>query len=490
MHKSGSFLDHDKHLDLYNALMNSIGLDEEIEKGELDPAKVLKRKRGDDEDQDPPTNTEKEKKKRRRKYAETSKKSSTSKESSKGKTPPKTSKTSKFVNSDETVAEPVLEVAMDVEEPISDDVVNDADKPQDDADPKKDMFAWFKQPPRPENPDLEWNKDLNVDDGPEQTWFNDLFAMNRLKKDKITKAYLVGTVYKLLKGTCRSCIKLEYNIEQCYLALTDQLDWINTEGDICPYDLSKPLPLQGPPGHLTIPINFLFNNDLEYLKTGNKERKYTTSITKTKMARYELEGIEDMIPRLWSPISRHEVYSKMKILSVIRVKVDKQFGYGYLEEIMVRRVDQKEYTFKEGDFPRLHLNDIEDMLLLHTPPFPVPNVFEYRCTYEGGAFLKDEIIKNQRDLPRDIPIVRLGVLRHDIKRSKVRMRIIPTKTELTLEQSQQGAKNEVLNIIVILHNIHSDDGNPSSANIKQALRLKRESEHRKAEHELTTQSAR
>nr|GFC49249.1 hypothetical protein CTI12_AA475510 [Tanacetum cinerariifolium] len=55
----------------------------------------------------------------------------------------------------------------------------------------------------------------------------------------------------------------------------------------------------------------------------------------------------------------------MKILSVIRVKVDKQFGYGYLEEIVVRRADQKKYMFKEGDYPRLHLNDIEDMLLVH-----------------------------------------------------------------------------------------------------------------------------
>ncbi|GJR61706.1 hypothetical protein Tco_1503868 [Tanacetum coccineum] len=47
------------------------------------------------------------------------------------------------------------------------------------------------------------------------------------------------------------------------------------------------------------------------------------------------------------------------------VTVDKQFGHGYLKEIVVRRVDQEEYTFKEGDFPTLHLNDIEDMLLLH-----------------------------------------------------------------------------------------------------------------------------
>ncbi|GJW72045.1 hypothetical protein Tco_0128962 [Tanacetum coccineum] len=117
------------------------------------------------------------------------------------------------------------------------------------------------------------------------------------------------------------------------------------------------------------------------------------------------------------------------------------------------------------------------------------------------------------------------------------MTIMPTKTELALETSQQGVSNEVLIVImdpvmkyttlpshlrVIHHSIHNDDGNPSSANIKQALRsldnikllacyktlysltrqmifksifnlismgsLKRASGHRKAEHELTTQS--
>ncbi|GJW32606.1 hypothetical protein Tco_0052638 [Tanacetum coccineum] len=39
-------------------------------------------------------------------------------------------------------------------------------------------------------------------------------------------------------------------------------------------------------------------------------------------------------------------------------------GYGYLEEIVVRRVDNALYIFKEGDFPRLQINDIEDMLIL------------------------------------------------------------------------------------------------------------------------------
>ncbi|GJS48444.1 hypothetical protein Tco_0598565 [Tanacetum coccineum] len=77
--KSGSFLDHDKHLDLYNSLMNSISLDEAIEKGELDLAKVFKRKHDNDEDQDPLVDTGQEKKRKRRKNVEPSKKSSTSK---------------------------------------------------------------------------------------------------------------------------------------------------------------------------------------------------------------------------------------------------------------------------------------------------------------------------------------------------------------------------------------------------------------------------
>ncbi|GKF92135.1 hypothetical protein Tco_0278854 [Tanacetum coccineum] len=78
------------------------------------------------------------------------------------------------------------------------------------------------------------------------------FAKNRLKLDKITKEDLVGPVYNLLKGTCQSSIELEYNMEECYKALTEKLDWDNPEGDRCPFNLSKPLPLKGRPDHLTV----------------------------------------------------------------------------------------------------------------------------------------------------------------------------------------------------------------------------------------------
>ncbi|GKD54395.1 hypothetical protein Tco_1287782 [Tanacetum coccineum] len=62
--------------------------------------------------------------------------------------------------------------------------------------------------------------------------------------------------------------------------------------------------------------------------------------------------------------SKHNVYSTQKILGAKSVSVKKLHGYGYLEEVVVKRADRKLYKFKEGDFVDLHLNDIEDMLLL------------------------------------------------------------------------------------------------------------------------------
>ncbi|GJR96870.1 hypothetical protein Tco_0269044 [Tanacetum coccineum] len=152
--------------------------------------------------------------------------------------------------------------------------------------------------------------------------------------------------------------------EQCYKVVTDQLDWNNPEGQEYLFDLSKPLPLIEDRGRQVVPVNYFLNNDLEYLKGGSSSRKYTTSTTKTKAAKYDdIQGIEDMVPSLWSPVN-HDVFSTERIIVVTYVKVMKWYDYGYLEEIVVQREDQKLYKFKEGDFPRLNLRNIEHMLLL------------------------------------------------------------------------------------------------------------------------------
>ncbi|GKC79947.1 hypothetical protein Tco_1130721 [Tanacetum coccineum] len=157
----------------------------------------------------------------------------------------------------------------------------------------------------------------------------------------------------------------------------------------------KPLPLIEDQGRQVVHANYFFNNDLKYLKGGSSSRKYTTSTTKIKAAKYDnIEGIKDMVQTLWSPVkvtydkhavwgtsywglkrkrfyayachwkSLHDVFFNKRIIVVTQVKVVKKYDYGYLDEIIVRREVHKLYKFKEGDFPRLNMRDIEDTLLL------------------------------------------------------------------------------------------------------------------------------
>ncbi|GKC83690.1 hypothetical protein Tco_1139407 [Tanacetum coccineum] len=110
------------------------------------------------------------------------------------------------------------------------------------------------------------------------------FAMNRLQISDLTQDILVGPAYKLLKGTCRSYVELEYNMEECYKVLNDQLDWNNPEGDRYPFDLSKPLPMVQSINHQIVPVDYFSNNDLAYLQGGSTGKTYMTSLTKMKAA--------------------------------------------------------------------------------------------------------------------------------------------------------------------------------------------------------------
>ncbi|GJZ92124.1 hypothetical protein Tco_0664189 [Tanacetum coccineum] len=319
----------------------------DMDKGVADTIKNHKRQHDDDDDEDPSVrpNQGKKTKRIRTKESESSMKPSTTKETSKGKASSKSSKIGKSATAQEPSKEPIAEVVMDdLETTANEDVVNDVDfLPQDILAPKTnkplETLPWF-------NHMVSTAKDpLTFDELMAIPIDFSKYAINRLQIDNLTQEILVGPDYNLLKGTCTSRIELEYNMEECYKALTDKLDWNNPEGDPCPFDLTKPLPLKDP------------------------EKKYTTSITKTKAARYEIMGIKDMVPTLWSTTKVGSgivgiEYMVPTLLSVVSVSVKKLHGYGYLEEILVRIVDRQVYKFKEGNFVDLHLNDIEDMLLL------------------------------------------------------------------------------------------------------------------------------
>ncbi|GJS30067.1 hypothetical protein Tco_0490687 [Tanacetum coccineum] len=198
----------------------------------------------------------------------------------------------------------------------------------------------------------EGKKDSINDEAPEQNWFNDfvdavkdpeeneilegsaiMFAKNLkeiLNKEKLTKADLKGAGFELLKSRFSNRIEIEYKLSRFILLY------------------------------------------LECLMDRNKEKKYAISLSMYYAAKYEEDGIEEIIPNL-GPMalkrsirvkSDHAVYLKHKIICVKEIEVERKHGHGLLNSIVAKRSDEKDYKFMESDYPRLSLNDIEDMYLL------------------------------------------------------------------------------------------------------------------------------
>ncbi|GJY53725.1 hypothetical protein Tco_0445389 [Tanacetum coccineum] len=330
MERSESYKTAPEHKELYEGLVKSYNLDKDLFSS-YGNVYSLKRDRDDkDKDEDPSAGSYRGLKKRKM-----------SKD-------PKSS--GKSVQAEELVFE-----------------TTDTRMPQDQGGDTEDQpYSIDSRPPQ------KWISNIAKARKPPRT-FNELmstpidfsaYVMHNLKIDNLTQEILVGPAFYLLKGTCKSIVELEYYFEECYKSVTDQLDWNNPEGHEYPFDLSTPLPLIEAQGRQVVPADYFFNKDLKYLKGGSSSRKYTTSSTKTKAAKYDnIEGIKDMVPELWSPI-KHDVFSRKRIIVVTHVKVMKWYGYGYLEEIIVRKEDQTLRKFKEGDFSRLNLRDIEDLMLL------------------------------------------------------------------------------------------------------------------------------
>ncbi|GKB20168.1 hypothetical protein Tco_0854091 [Tanacetum coccineum] len=194
------------------------------------------------------------------------------------------------------------------------------------------------------------------------------FVLNRLKVDTLTLELLAGPTIKLMKGLCKSLVELKYFLEEVCKETTNQLDWNNLEGQQYPHDLRKPLPLiPNSRGRRVIPFDHFINNDLTYLSGGVSSRTYATSVTKKKAADYgHIKWIEDLVPNtMWiNRESARDVYSRNIIIRIKKLTIVKWHNYKHLEWITVRRDDKKLYTFKEGNYNRLRLQDIKDMLLL------------------------------------------------------------------------------------------------------------------------------
>ncbi|GKA87301.1 hypothetical protein Tco_0809012, partial [Tanacetum coccineum] len=178
------------------------------------------------------------------------------------------------------------------------------------ADKEVTKDKWFKKPERPPTPDPDWSKRRQVDFQPPQTW--------------ISQAALA-------KEPPTSFDEFNYTLFDFSAFVMNRLKIPNLTQEI----------LVGPS-----PVVVKYDQHAYYGTShwGPKRQSfygYASNLTSSK-----------------------DVYSRRRIIAVTRLIIMKKYDYSNLEKIEVRRDDQQLYTFKEGDFKRLRLQDIEDMLLL------------------------------------------------------------------------------------------------------------------------------
>nr|GEY90337.1 hypothetical protein [Tanacetum cinerariifolium] len=185
------------------------------------------------------------------------------------------------------------------------------------------------------------------------------------------------------------------------------------------HNVSKPLPLGGPPGQVTIQSDFFFNKDLEYLRYGRKGSRPALSISKMKEAYYPDAGLEEMVPdQFWIEeeckydiaalygishwwfqrqhfyIDQHTfegdrstIRTHMRILSVVRIEVFSMYGYDYMKKIVLRCTDLNEHVIPERDFKYMYPKDFQlgiksyQTQLNFTKPQWDATGFEYKHDY-------------------------------------------------------------------------------------------------------------
>nr|GFA05444.1 hypothetical protein [Tanacetum cinerariifolium] len=199
---------------------------------------------------------------------------------------------------------------------------------------------WFSQQQKPPTPDRDWNKTLSATHGSIQPWISELAKQSDSRSS-------------FNKGHAKVC---------------SNITWKQY-----PHNLLKPLPLiPNNRGRRVILFDHFINNDLAYLRGGASSRKYTTSVTKINAADYmHIKWIEDLGRKRQqfydfavNRESARDVYSKHRIIVVTELKIVEWHNYKHLDWITVRRDDDKLYKFKEGDFKRLRIQDIEDIIVI------------------------------------------------------------------------------------------------------------------------------
>nr|GEV69994.1 hypothetical protein [Tanacetum cinerariifolium] len=209
-----------------------------------------------------------------------------------------------------------------------------------------------KQPPSQQSLDPEENKLLSKtgDMGSFIKWF-----CKRIGKKKLRKSDLEGPAFKVVKAFHENIISLQFQMEECHQLLTDQVDLVNPKGHRLVSDVSKQLPLGGPPGQLKAATYPKFRLEELILSLWiESECDYNISAAYC-ITHWWFKRKDFYITRHNAPSDHRAIRSHIRILSVISVKTIKRYGYAFLREIVIRRADynrrmtsNQRFSTKEG----------------------------------------------------------------------------------------------------------------------------------------------
>nr|GEZ96883.1 hypothetical protein [Tanacetum cinerariifolium] len=320
----------DEQRNLYKALVDAYEADKTILESYGETAILKRRCEDDDDDQEEPSAGSDRGSKRRREGKEHASASTPSEPATRSASRSTTGTQSRQMFASEFAsAEEPVQTTCQMEEP-SHPVFETGAEDQPIVQTSQHL-EWFSQPRKPPTPDRDWNKTLPDVQG-------------NAHVDTLTPELLAGPTYELMRGSCNILTELEYHLEEVYKATTDQLDWVNPEGQQCPHNLLQPLSL--------IPDNRGRRESINY----DKHALWGVSHWGRKRQQFYRFAVNRE--------SALDVYSKRRIIAVTDLKIVKWHNYKHLDWISVRRDDNKIYKFKEVDLKRLCLQDIEDMLLL------------------------------------------------------------------------------------------------------------------------------
>nr|GEU98479.1 hypothetical protein [Tanacetum cinerariifolium] len=172
-------------------------------------------------------------------------------------------------------------------------------------------------------------------------WFYKRRGITELKPQD-----LEGPIFEIVKVFHPNVIHLQYQMEECHKLLTNSVD-----DSILRHNISKPLPLGGPPSQM-------------------------------KAAYYLDVGLEQMVPdQIWikeehtSEGDRSAIRTHLRILIVVKIEVFSMYGYDYMKKKVLRHADLNDHVIVERDFKYLYPSDFENLYLLnlqghlnHLPP--------------------------------------------------------------------------------------------------------------------------